>query len=466
MLGHLDRDRPDEDRLAELAALLDVLQDGLVLGLLVLVDVVVLVVAHHRLVGRDLDDGEVVDLLELLLLRLGRAGHAGELLVQAEVVLERDRGERDVLFLDRDALLRLDGLVEAVRPAAPLHDPAGELVHDLDLAVHHDVVVVAVVERLGLERLDQVVHELGAVRVVEVVDAERRLDLVDRRLHGRHVLELLVVGVVRVAVGLLALRADHHRDAGERLHDAREVVVGLGGRLGLAGDDERRPGLVDQDRVDLVHDRVRVAALRGSLARRRHVVAQVVEPELRVRAVRDVRGVGLLALVRGHHVADEAGAQAERLVDRAHPLHVALRQVVVHGDEMHVHARQRVQVERQRRDERLSLAGLHLGDVALVERDPAHQLDVEVAHAERALSGLAHRGERLEEDLLERLAVFDALTELDRLRGELGVAQLLEVGLERRDVRRLLREPLRAASLAQAKDLLESTVVVRHQRSA
>src|SRR3712207_7584305 len=45
-------------------------------------------------VRRDLDDVEVVDLDELLLLRLRGPGHPGELLVEAEVVLERDRRER------------------------------------------------------------------------------------------------------------------------------------------------------------------------------------------------------------------------------------------------------------------------------------------------------------------------------------------------------------------------------------
>ena len=92
---------------------------------------------------------EVVDLDELLLLRLRGAGHAGELLVEAEVVLERDRRERDVLLADRDALLGLDRLVQALAPAAALHDAARELVDDLDLAVLDDVVDVALVERLA-----------------------------------------------------------------------------------------------------------------------------------------------------------------------------------------------------------------------------------------------------------------------------------------------------------------------------
>src|SRR6202008_854562 len=105
------------------------------------------------------------------------AGHARELVVEAEVVLERDRRERLVLLLDPDALLRLDRLVEALRPAAPLHDPTGELVDDLDLALLDDVVDVALVERLGLERLVQMVDELPVYRRVQVLDPKRALDL-------------------------------------------------------------------------------------------------------------------------------------------------------------------------------------------------------------------------------------------------------------------------------------------------
>ena len=127
---------------------------------------------------------QAVDLDELLLLGLRGTGHAGELLVEAEVVLERDRREGDVLLLDPHALLRLDRLVQALAPAAAFHDPAGELVDDLHLAVLDDVVDVALVERLRLQRLVQVVDELDVARVVEVVDPERALDLLDRRLRS------------------------------------------------------------------------------------------------------------------------------------------------------------------------------------------------------------------------------------------------------------------------------------------
>ena len=129
--------------------LLDLLRGVAELLFLGAVDDVRILLADHRPVGRDRRDVEVVDLLELGRFGLGRTGHAGQLLVHAEVVLEGDGGERLVLALDLDAFLGFDGLVQAVAPAAARHQAAGELVDDDDLAVLDDVVVVALVEHVG-----------------------------------------------------------------------------------------------------------------------------------------------------------------------------------------------------------------------------------------------------------------------------------------------------------------------------
>ena len=218
-------------------------------------------------------------------------------------------------------------------------------------------------------------------------------------------------------VDLVVLAGDEPR------HDARELAVGVGGRLGRAADDERRARLVDEDRVDLVHDAVGVAALHHVLAAHGHVVAQVVEAELGVGAVGDVGVVLRAALLRGHVGLDDADLEAEEAVDLAHPLGVALGQVVVDGDQVGAVAGEPVEVHRHGGDERLALAGLHLGDVAVVEDDAAEDLDVEGAHAEGAPGRLAGDGERLEQQVVEQLAVLVALAELVRLGAQLLVAQ-------------------------------------------
>ncbi len=224
----------------------------------------------------------------------------------------------------------------------------------------------------------------------------------------------------------------------------------LGVVLGLAADDERRARLVDQDRVDLVDDRVGQAARDPVGDVLDHVVAQVVEAELVVRAVGHVGGVGgLLGLAR-HLRRVDADREAHEVVEPPHPLGVAPGQVVVDRDQVHALAGERVEVDRQGRHQRLALAGAHLGDLAVVERHAADQLDVEVAHLQGALARLAHRGEGLGQDRVERFAAGDALAELEGLVAQRLVAQGREAGLQGVDLLHdlpvLLEQPVVAAA--------------------
>ena len=291
------------------------------------------------------------------------------------------------------------------------------------------------------------VHEHRVHVVVQVLDLQDLLDLRDARLgHGHLELRLLDL-VVHVA--------------GEPRRHARERLVPLRGVRDHAGDDQRRARLVDQDRVDLVHDREAIAALHALVQAHRHVVAQVVEPELVVRAVGDVRPVGRAPLRRRHVGLDQPDLQPEEPVDAAHPFGIALGEVVVDGDDVHALALERVEVAGERRDEGLALAGLHLRDVALVQRRPAHQLDVEVALADRAAGPLAGDRERLREQVVDVLAVVDALAELGGLAAQLVVREVFDLGLEGVHEARELLQVLELAAFAQIGQLVDD----RHGRS-
>ena len=396
----------------------DLVDQGQELAGLVAEDQVRLVVADHRPVRRDGHDLELVDLVELLGLGHGRAGHAGQLGVEAEVVLEGDRGQGHGLALDVQPFLGLDGLVEALAPAAAGHLAAGELVDDDDLAVLDDVVAVALVEGVGLAAPTRSSGPASGRRRRCSGSPRRLLHLGDAFLGRRDGLLLEVDEVVAALLRALGPRDQARHQPGEE-----EVLVGR--LLGLAADDERRPGLVDEDVVHLVDDGEVALALDPLVQLRDHVVAQVVEAELVVGAVGDVGLVGLAPRARPQVdeplvvrrvarleqvrrvVGDDADRQAQEVVDRAHPLGVAAGQVVVDGDDVDAPAGQAVEGGGQRRDQRLALAGLHLGDPALVQDDAADQLDVEVAHPEGPLHRLARRGEDLGQDLVH--GVLDAL---------------------------------------------------------
>ena len=130
---------------------------------------------------------------------------------------------------------------------------------------------------------------------------------------------------------------------------------------------------------------------------------QVVEAELGVRAVGDVRVVGDLALIEAHALLNEADLEAEESVDLPHPGRVAPGQVIVDGDDVDAFAFQGVEVDGHGRGERLALARLHLGDLTLVQDDAAHDLHVEGPHPEGAPGDLPHDGEGLGQQVVDGL---------------------------------------------------------------
>src|SRR5690349_5345853 len=66
----------------------------------------------------------------------------------------------------------------------------------------------------------------------------------------------------------------------------------------------------------------------------------------------------------------------------------------------------------------------------LVERETAHELDIEVALPDGPLGGLANAREDLGKDVVEPLALREALAKPHRALGELLVAALLDLRLE------------------------------------
>ena len=201
-------------------------------------------------------------------------------------------------------------------------------------------------------RVVEVVHQRRVRCLVEVVDTELVLDELDSRFVHTDGALANVHLVVDIAL--------HHR------HDSGELAVPLRGGVGRTRDDQRCTRLVDEDRVDLVDDRRIVTALDQVVQRVGHVVAQIVEAELVVRAVGDVGGVRSPAFRGCHARENHADLEAQEAVDAAHPLRVALGQVVVDGDHVDALVGDRIEIRRQSAGQRLALAGLHLGDVAEV----------------------------------------------------------------------------------------------------
>ncbi|MPL60832.1 hypothetical protein SDC9_06394 [bioreactor metagenome] len=458
-LGFLDRGGADQDRLALGMGLLDRLDHRSVFLGGGAIDAVVFVLAGDGAVRRHLDHAEAVDLGEFLGLGGGGAGHPGQLVVKAEVVLEGDRGEGHVLGLDRHALFRLDRLMQTVGQAPALHHAAGEFVDQHDLAAGDDIVLILVEQLVRAQGLGDVVHDRRRFRVIERLALGQDADLVQAALH----VFVALFGESRVA-GLLVDRVMLFGQLGDVLV---ERDIEFRAVLRRARDDQRRARLVDQDAVDLVDDREEMIALHHFLDRSLHIVTQVIEAELVVRGIGDVGGIGDALLVIGLERVDDARGQAERAIDLAHPFGVAPREVVVHRDHMHALAGQRVQIGREGRHQRFALAGLHLGDIALMQEDAAHQLHVEGPQAKGAARALAAVGKGLRQQRIQAFAVLlRALLQRPRLLDDLGIRELHEVGFERVDLRHQRADRFHLAVIRCPEDLFRECSEAQHVFSA
>ena len=163
--------------------------------------------------------------------------------------------------------------------------------------------------------------------------------------------------------------------------------------------------------IDFVDDGVEVPALDHVLKPVLHVVAEIIEAVFVVGAVGDIARIGFLALGIVEAVDDDTGGHAEEAVDLPHPFGIAPGEIVVDGDDVDALAGQRIEVDRERCDQRLAFTGLHLGNIALVQHHAANQLHVEMPLAERPLGSLADGGEGRDQNIVERLAFRESFTE-------------------------------------------------------
>ncbi len=149
----------------------DVVGDGLIFFVLAAVDQIGRFDAFHGTIGGNGDHIQFVDFPELRGFGHGRTGHAREFVVELEEILQRNRGEGLRLFLDRDAFFGLHGLVQAVAPLTTFHQAARELVDDDHAAFLDDVVNIAFVEIVRLERIVDQMRPLHVAGGVEALDA-------------------------------------------------------------------------------------------------------------------------------------------------------------------------------------------------------------------------------------------------------------------------------------------------------
>ena len=159
---------------------------------------------------------------------------------------------------------------------------------------------------------------------------------------------------------------------------------------------------------------------------------------------------------------DAADCQTEKAVDLTHPIGVAFGEVIVDRDDVDAFAGQSIQINGQRGDERFTFAGLHLGDVALMENHAADKLDVEVALAEGPLRGFANCRKRGNKQIVQRRAFLEPLAEQIGACPELLVRKVLNLAFECVDCRDARTKTLHSSLVGGAEDFRSETTERQH----
>ena len=124
---------------------------------------------------------------------------------------------------------------------------------------------------MSFQGLLDVVDQIHVAWIVEVLYTQKLFPFFNTRLLKHHSPGFLV--------DLVILFADQPGD------EFIDLVVLVGRLLGRTTDDQRRTGLIDENRVHFVNNRVTVSRLNTVLLRIFHVVTKVIEAKLVVGAV-------------------------------------------------------------------------------------------------------------------------------------------------------------------------------------
>jgi len=229
----------DEDGAARFVVFPDGLNNGAELGGLGGEECVCLIDADAWFVGGDDFDVEPVDPLKLFGLGGGGAGHAAEVFVLEDEVLEGKGAKDAARFLDFEPLLFLDRGVNAGGPAALISGAAFVLVDGDDTVFADEVIDVLFEKVLGVESVVEGSEEAVGC-VVDLFDLQDVFSA-DEAFIGNF--DVLIAGIEGVVDG-----------GAERAGGGAGTAGASGDAIAFAGEDEGDASFVDEDGIGFVDD--------------------------------------------------------------------------------------------------------------------------------------------------------------------------------------------------------------------
>ena len=146
---------------------------------------------------------------------------------------------------------------------------------------------------MRMERLHDMMVDRDVLRIGKVLQPEKFLRLFHAVARQHRAFRLFIDDIILCNVLIVGFRI-HFLDfqRAQRADKALRLLIQLVRLSAAPGYDQRRARLVDENGVDLVHDGEMIASLRQLLLVSHHVVAQIIEADLVIGSVGDVRRIG------------------------------------------------------------------------------------------------------------------------------------------------------------------------------
>ena len=308
-LRHLDRDRADQDRLPCGMRPLYFFNNRFVFFFFCLVNRVFQIHSLYRDIGRDLHYVHPVNITEFFFLCKSSTCHTALLFKFIEQVLECDCCKCLAFPSYLHMFLRLDRLVKTVRITASRHDTSCKLIHDHDLALRSDHIVLILEHQVvRAESKDNIVLDLQILRICKIINMEELLYLSHAVFRKVDRLFLLVYDEIAGLLDVLAHNSVHFGKFAACLASLKLTgkyiagLIELCGFSALPGNDKRCPCLIDQYGVHLIDDCKMQPPLHELFFINNHIVTQIIKSEFIVRDISDVACISLAALLIVHAV--------------------------------------------------------------------------------------------------------------------------------------------------------------------
>ena len=331
--------------------------------------------------------------------------------------------------------------MQAVGPAPAFHQTSGKLIDDDDLSILDDIMLIPVEQNIRAQRGIQMMNQNDVGRIIQGSPLGQQTHA------GQYFFRFLVTGIRKIdligffILGVITGNLDFSLAVPRFLADLQcqhfrygiHLVVKLGIVFRLPRNNQRRSGLIDQNRIHLIDNGINQPALDTIRHIVNHIVAQIVETEFVIGSVCNVSGIGSLLLAMIHRRQIDSCRQTKPAIQTGHPFRITLGQIIVNRDNMDTFSGQAIQVGWQCRHQCFSFTGCHFGNLAIMKRHPSDQLDIVRSHPQNPLACFPANGKCLGQDIIQRFPAGKPFLEFRGFCFQFGIRHFLQSRFERID---------------------------------